>query len=67
MDIQLILLALLLIIGTYELVTLNIRPKSEKNMSLFWKKSLKHLGVFEKGLKNTNPQKFKITEYISNT
>jgi hypothetical protein len=55
MNIQLILLALLLIIGTYELVTLSVRPQLGKDMSLYWKKSLKHLRVFEKGLKNTAP------------
>ncbi len=55
MNIQLVLLALLLIIGTYELITLSIQPKSEKNMSLFWKKSMKNLRIFEKELKNTAP------------
>jgi hypothetical protein len=55
MNIQLVLLALLLIIGTYELITLSIQSKSEKNMSLFWKKSMKNLRFFEKELKNTAP------------
>ena len=48
MDIELILLALLLIIGTYELVTLSIGPKSEKNMSLQLKNSLEYLIKLEK-------------------
>lgn len=48
MDIQLVLLALLLIIGTYELISLSTQPTSEEDMSIFWKKTFKNLRIFEK-------------------
>jgi hypothetical protein len=58
MNIQLILLALLLIIGAYEIITLSIPTKSEKNLSLFWKKSINSLKVFERELRNNAIQKY---------
>lgn len=57
MNIQLILLALLLVIGAYEIITLSLQPKSEEDLSLYWKKSINSLKVFERGLRNNSIQK----------
>jgi len=57
MNIQLILLALLLMIGAYEIITLSFQPKSEEDLSLYWKKSMNSLKVFERGLRNNSIQK----------
>lgn len=53
MSIQLILLALLLIIGVYELYTLSFQEKLEKDLPMFWKKSLRTSKLLEKGLKTS--------------
>ncbi len=58
MNIQLILLALLLIIGIYEIITLSFQPKSKEDLSLFWKKSINNLKVFERELRNNAIQKY---------
>jgi len=57
MNIQLILLALLLVIGAYEIITLSFQPKSEEDLSLYRKKSINSLKVFERGLRNNSIQK----------
>lgn len=58
MNIQLILLALLLMIGAYEIITLSFQPKSEEDLSLFWKKSINSLKVLERELRNNSIQKY---------
>lgn len=57
MNIQLILLVLLLVIGAYEIITLSFQPKSEEDLSLYWKKSINSLKVFERELRNNSIQK----------
>jgi hypothetical protein len=51
MNIQLILLAVLLIIGVYELYTLSFNSSSEKELPLFWKKTIKYSKLFDKGIR----------------
>lgn len=57
MNIQLILLALLLMIGAYEIITLSFQPKSEEDLSIYWKKSINSLKVLERELRNNSIQK----------
>ncbi len=57
MNIQLILLALLLMIGAYEIITLSFQPKSDEDLSKYWKKSINSLKVFERELRNNSIQK----------
>jgi hypothetical protein len=45
-------------IGIYEIITLSFQPKSEKDLSLFWKKSINSLKVFERELRNNAIQKY---------
>ncbi len=54
MNIQLVLLALLLIIGAYEIITLSFQPKPEKSMPLHWKKSTSVFKNFEGESKNNS-------------
>ncbi len=58
MNIQLILLALLLMIGIYEIITLSFQPKSEEDLSFYWKKSINSLKVLERELRNNSIQKY---------